>query len=90
LLADPIRSARQTELAVVDATFLIDGDVLEIIDPVTGDAERVLMDGDPLGPNTIKVTRGLWSQIRAIVGTTPLAWIAASAVVSLIGNSHRA
>ena len=56
----------QTSLTVADATFLMNHDVLEIVDSTTGNVERVQINGDPTGANTINVTRGLWSDIGGI------------------------
>ncbi len=87
-LGAAITSASATSLTVTDATFLMNHDVLEIVDTTTGNVERVQVNGDPTGPNTINVTRGLWSQIGGVVGTTPLSAAAASSTVNLIGNSR--
>jgi hypothetical protein len=87
-LGAAITSGSATSLTVTDATFLMNHDVLEIVDSTTGNVERVQVNGDPTGPNTISVTRGLWSQIGGVVGTTPLSAAAASSTVNLIGNSR--
>jgi hypothetical protein len=88
MLGAAITSGSATSLTVTDATFLMNHDVLEIVDSTTGNVERVQVNGDPTGPNTINVTRGLWSQIGGAVGTTPLSSAAASSTVNLIGNSR--
>jgi hypothetical protein len=87
-LGAAITSGSATSLTVTDATFLMNHDVLEIVDSTTGNVERVQVNGDPTGPNTINVSRGLWSQIGGVVGTTPLSAAAASSTVNLIGNSR--
>jgi hypothetical protein len=87
-LGAAIASGSAASLTVTDATFLMNHDVLEIVDSTTGNVERVQVNGDPTGPNTINVTRGLWSQIGGVVGTTPLSAAAASSTVNLIGNSR--
>src|SRR5690349_17647155 len=87
-LGAAITSGSATSLTVTDATFLMNHDVLEIVDSTTGNVERVQVNGDPTGPNTVSVTRGLWSQIGGVVGTTPLSAAAASSTVNLIGNSR--
>ena len=88
VLGASVSSATQTSLTVADATFLMNHDVLEIVDSVTGNVERVQINGDPTGLNTINVTRGIWSQVGGVVGTTPLSTAAASSTVNLIGNSR--
>ncbi|MHB1559506.1 MAG: SU10 major capsid protein [Isosphaeraceae bacterium] len=87
-LGAAIGSATQTSLTVADATFLMNHDVLEIIDSTTGNVERVQITGDPTGPNTVNVTRGIWSQISGTQGMTPLASAASGSTVNLIGNSR--
>jgi len=88
VLGASVSSATQTSLTVADATFLMNHDVLETVDSATGNVERVQINGDPTGSNTINVTRGLWSQIGGVVGTTPLSSASASSTVNLIGNSR--
>jgi uncharacterized protein DUF5309 len=88
VLGAAIASGSATSLTVADATFLMNHDVLEIVDSTTGNVERVQVSGDPAGANTIAVVRGLWSQIGGTVGTTPLSSAAANSTVNLIGNSR--
>ena len=88
VLGAAVSSASQTSLTVTDATFLMNHDVLEIVDTTTGNVERVQINGDPAGPNMVNVIRGLWSQIGGVVGTTPLSSASASSTVNLIGNSR--
>ena len=87
-LGAAVTSNSATSLTVADATFLMNHDVLEIVDSATGNIERVQISGDPTSPNTVNVIRGLWSQIGGVVGTTPLSSAAASSTVNLIGNSR--
>jgi hypothetical protein len=77
-----------TVLTTADATFLMNHDVLEIVDSVTGNIERVQISGDPLSANTFNVTRGIWSQIGGVIGTTPISSAAVNSTVNLIGNSR--
>ncbi len=88
MLGAAVSSATQTSLTLADATFLMNNDVLEVVDSATGNVERIQVSGDPSTPNTINVTRGLWSQIGGVVGTTPLSSMAPSSTVNLIGNSR--
>ncbi len=83
-----IGSATQNNLTVADATFLMNHDVLEIVDSATGNVERVQISGDPTASNTVSVTRGLWSQVGGTQGTTPLASAVSGSTVNLIGNSR--
>lgn len=87
-LGAAISSATQTSLTVADATFLMNHDVLEIVDSATGNVERVQISGDPTSSTTVNVTRGLWSQISGIQGVTPLSSAASGSTVNLIGNSR--
>ncbi len=87
-LGAAITSNSATSLTVADATFLMNHDVLEIVDSTTGNIERVQISGDPTSANTVNVVRGLWSQVGGIVGTAPLSSAAASSTVNLIGNSR--
>lgn len=88
MLGAAIGSAGQTTLTVADATFLMNHDVLEIVDLTTGNVERVQINGDPTSATTINVTRGIWSQIAGTQGTTPLPSAASGSTVNLIGNSR--
>jgi hypothetical protein len=87
-LGAAIGSATQSSLTVTDAAFLMNHDVLEIVDTATGNVERVQINGDPTGANTVSVTRGLWSQVGGTQGTTPLASASNGSTVNLIGNSR--
>ena len=88
VLGGAVSSATQTSLTVADATFLMNHDVLEIVDSATGNVERVQINGDPTGPNTINVTRGIWSDISDVIGNAALSSAASGSTVNLIGNSR--
>jgi len=76
-----IGATTTTGLTVGDATFLMNHDVLELVDSVNG-TERVQIEGDPTGTNTVTITRG-------VAATTPLSTIAtATTVINLIGSSR--
>jgi len=70
-----------TGLTVGDATFLMNHDVLQLVDTANG-TEYVQVNGDPLTSTTIAVTRGT-------AGTTAQATYAtATTTINLIGNSR--
>jgi Family of unknown function (DUF5309) len=83
-----VTTSGQTSFTTADATFLMNHDVLEVIDSVTGNIERVQIEGDPTSSTTFNVTRGLWSDIGGTIGTTPLSSAANGSTVNLIGNSR--
>jgi len=87
-LGAAIASAGQTSFTTTDATFLMNHDVLEVVDSATGNIERVQINGDPTSSTTFNVTRGLWSDISNTIGTTPLSSAASGSTVNLIGNSR--
>ncbi len=87
-LGAAISTAGQTSLTVADATFMMNHDVLEIVDSTTGNVERVQISGDPTSSTTVNVTRGIWSQISGTQGITPLSSAASGSTVNLIGNSR--
>jgi hypothetical protein len=76
-----ITASTTTGLTLSDATFLMNHDVLELIDSTSGTAERVQINGDPTGTNTITVLRG-------VSGTTATTSVANASTVNLIGNSR--
>ncbi len=80
-LAAAVAATTQTSLTVSDATFLMNHDVLELVDSATGNVERVQVSGDPTSATTVNVIRG-------VAGYTPLASVASNSVVNLIGNSR--
>jgi hypothetical protein len=87
-LAAAITTNVQTTITTADATFLMNHDVLEIVDSATGNIERVQIEGDPTSANTFTVVRGLWSDTGNVIGTAPLATVANGSTVNLIGNSR--
>lgn len=87
-LGASISSTGQTSFTFSDATFLMNHDVLEVVDSATGNIERVQVSGDPLTGTTATVVRGLWSDISGTIGTTPLSTAANGSTVNLIGNSR--
>ncbi len=88
MLGAAIGSATQTSLTVADATFLMNHDVLEVVDSTTGNVERMQINGDPASATTINVMRGIWSQIAGTQGSTPLSSAVNGSTVNLIGNSR--
>src|ERR1700733_9196399 len=87
-LGAAVSSATQSTLTLADATFLMNHDVLEIVDSATGNIERVQISGDPTSATTVNVVRGIWSDISGTQGTTPLSAAANTSTVNLIGNSR--
>ena len=80
-LAGAVSASTTTGLTLSDATFLMNHDVLELIDSTSGTAERVQVNGDPTGTNTITVLRG-------VSGTTATTSVANGSTFNLIGNSR--
>jgi Family of unknown function (DUF5309) len=76
-----VSASTTTGLVVGDATFLMNHDVLEVVDATSGSVERVQINGDPTGTNTITVLRGT-------AATTATTSIATTSVVTLVGNSR--
>lgn len=76
-----ISSNATTALTFADTTFLMNHDVLELVDSSTGNTERVQVNGDPTGATTVNVTRG-------VSGTAALASVANGSTVNLIGSSR--
>ena len=70
-LGAAVSSNSQTSLTLADATFLMNHDVLEIVDSATGNVERVQISGDPTSSTTVNVTRGLWSRHLGRDGDDP-------------------
>jgi hypothetical protein len=79
-LATAISASTTTGLTLGDCTFLMNHDVLELVD-TNGVTERVQINGDPTGTNTITVIRG----VSLTTATTALD---TATVVNLIGNSR--
>jgi Family of unknown function (DUF5309) len=80
-LGAAVTANSQTGLTTADATFLMNHDVLQLVDSVTGNSEYVQISGDPTSSTTFNVLRG-------VSGTTPLASVASGSTVNLIGNSR--
>jgi hypothetical protein len=80
-LTAAIAATTTTGLSLGDATFLMNHDVLQLIDSSSGNSEYVQVSADPTGTLTVTVTRGT-------AGTTVLGSIASGSTVNLIGNSR--
>jgi hypothetical protein len=80
-LGAAISSSGTTSLTVADATFLMNHDVLQLVDSTTGNTEFIQVSGDPTSSTTITVTRGT-------AGTTALSSVANGSTVNRIGNSR--
>ncbi len=76
-----VSSSTSTGLTLTDATFLMNHDVLELIDSTSGSIEYVQVNGDPTGTQTVTVTRG-------VAGTTATTSVANNSTCYLIGNSR--
>ena len=74
-------SNSQTTISTADATFLMNHDVLQFVDSVTGNTEYVQINGDPTSSTTFNVIRGT-------AGTSALAGVTNGSTVNLIGNSR--
>ncbi len=80
-LGAAVTSNSQTAITTADATFLMNHDVLQFVDSVTGNTEYAQISGDPTSATTFNVVRGS-------AGTTALASVASGSTVNLIGNSR--
>ena len=80
-LSAAISSNASVALTVADATFLMNHDVLQLVDINTGNTEFVQISGDPTSSTTINVTRGT-------AGTAALSSVGNGSTVNLIGNSR--
>jgi hypothetical protein len=80
-LGAAVSSNSTTSLTFADATFLMNHDVLQLVDSATGNTEFVQISGDPTSSTTVNVTRGT-------AGTTALSSVASGSTVNLIGNSR--
>ena len=76
-----LSASTTTGLTLADATFLMNHDVLQLIDSTSGSSEYVQVNGDPTGTNTVTVIRG-------VASTTATTSVANSSTVNLIGNSR--
>ncbi len=68
-------------ITVADATFLMNHDVLQLVDNASSNTEYVQVNGDPLSGTTISIT-------RAQSGTTALSSVGNGSTVNLIGNAR--
>jgi hypothetical protein len=83
-LGAAISSNAATSLTLSDATFLMNHDVLQIVDSATGNIEYVQVNGDPISSTAINVTRNVVTQ-----GTSGLLSSAAlGSTINLVGNSR--
>ncbi len=80
-LTTTVSSTTTTGLVLGDATFLMNHDVLQLIDSVSGASEYVQINGDPTGSQSVTVLRG-------VAGTTVTGTVTAGSTVNLIGNSR--
>jgi len=80
-LGAAISSTGTTTLTVADATFLMNHDLLQLVDSATGNTEEVQVSADPVSSTLITVTRGT-------AGTSALSSVANGSTVNLIGNSR--
>jgi hypothetical protein len=80
-LTAAISATTTTGLSLGDATFLMNHDVLQLVDSATGNSEYVQVSADPTGTLTVNITRG-------VAGTSTLASITSGSTVNLIGNSR--
>jgi Family of unknown function (DUF5309) len=80
-LTSAVSSSTTTGLVLTDATFLMNGDVLQLIDSTSGSSEYVQVSIDPTSSTTVTVLRG-------VAGTTATTSVANSSTVNLIGNSR--
>src|ERR1019366_3105963 len=79
-LTTAISATTTTGLVLGDATFLMNRDVLELVDSVSGATERVQVNGDPTSSLNVTVIRG-------VSATTATATVTAASTVRLIGQS---
>ncbi len=80
-LTTAVSASTTTGLVLGDATFLMNHDVLQLIDSNSGSSEYVQINGDPTSSQTITVLRG-------VAGTTATTSVAVGSTVNLIGNSR--
>jgi Family of unknown function (DUF5309) len=80
-LTTALSASTTTGLVLGDSTFLMNGDVLQLIDSTSGSSEYVQVNGDPTSTLNVTVLRG-------VAGTTVTTSVAAASTVNLIGNSR--
>src|SRR5271165_1314958 len=76
-----VTASTTTGLTLTDASFLMNHDVLQLIDSTSSSSEYVQVNGDPTGTNTVTVIRG-------VAGTTATTSVASGSTVNLVGNSR--
>jgi len=79
-LATAISASTTTGLVLGDSTFLMNHDVLQLIDS-TGVSEYVQVNGDPTSSLNVTILRG-------VSGTTATTTLSTATIVNLIGNSR--
>lgn len=80
-LGAAVSSTTQTGLTTADATFLMNHDVLQLVDSASGATEFVQINGDPTSSTTFTVIRG-------VASTTATGTVTNGSTVNLIGNSR--
>ena len=80
-ITNALSSSTTTGLVLGDSTFLMNGDVLQLIDTTSGSSEYVQVNGDPTSTLNVTVLRG-------VAGTTATTSVAGGSTVNLIGNSR--
>ncbi len=80
-LTTAISATTTTGLVVGDTSFIMNHDVLELVDSVSGASEYVWVNGDPPSSTTVTV-------VRAVASTTATATVTAASTINLIGNSR--
>jgi hypothetical protein len=80
-LTTGLTSSTTTGLVLGDSSFLMNHDVLQLIDSTSGSSEYVQINGDPT--STVNVT-----VLRGVSGTTATTSVAAASTVWLVGNSR--
>jgi hypothetical protein len=80
-LTTALTSSTTTGLVLGDSSFLMNGDVLQLIDSTSGSSEYVQLSVDPT--STVNVT-----VLRGVAGTTATTSVASASMVNLIGNSR--
>jgi uncharacterized protein DUF5309 len=80
-LTTALTASTTTGLVLGDSTFLMNGDVLQLIDSTSLSSEYVQINGDPTSTLDVTVLRG-------VAGTTATTSVASGSTVNLIGNSR--
>jgi hypothetical protein len=80
-LTTALSASTTTGLVLGDSTFLMNGDVLQLIDSTSGSSEYVQINGDPTSTLNVTVLRG-------VANTTATTSVASGSTVNLIGNSR--